>query len=61
MNDLAYQCGTNATTHELRRLTTGPFSITQAAKLQELGTIENIQNKLITLSDMKKALDLYRY
>lgn len=56
MNDIAQKCGTNATTHELRRLTIGPFSVEQAAKLRDLNTIDNIKDHLIALSDMDSLL-----
>lgn len=59
MNDIATQCGTCATTHELRRLTIGPFTIEKAFPLRELRTLDDIQNKLVTLSDLDKILNLY--
>ena len=59
MNDIASHCGTHATTHELRRIAIGPFSVDQASTLQNLQTIELIQKKLITLDDMNKAINSY--
>ena len=59
MNDIAQKCGTNATTHELRRLTIGPFSIHQAAILRELNSIDRIKDNLIALSDMEISLGSY--
>ena len=56
MNDIARQCGTYATTHELRRLTIGPFSVDQATSLRELNSIDRIKDNLIALSDMEISL-----
>lgn len=59
MNDIARRCGTYATTHELRRLTIGPFSVDQANALRGFKTIENIKNHLISISAMDETLNSY--
>jgi tRNA pseudouridine55 synthase len=56
MNDIARQCGTYATTHELRRLAIGPFSIDYAKLLRELSSIDAIQNNLISIETMQEKL-----
>jgi tRNA pseudouridine55 synthase len=60
MNDIARQCGTHATTHELRRLTIGPFSVDHAKPLRELNSIETIQNNLISIEAMLEILSHYQ-
>lgn len=60
MNDIARQCNTYATTHELRRLVIGPFSVDAAKPLRELNSIENIQNNIISVQAMQDMLSQYQ-
>lgn len=60
MNDIACRCGTHATTHELRRLTIGPFSVERATTLRELNTIDAINERIINIADMQTALSSYQ-
>jgi tRNA pseudouridine55 synthase len=53
MNDIARQCGTYATTHELRRLAIGPFLVEKALPLGALNTLGTIQKNIISLSTMQ--------
>ncbi len=61
MNDIARLCGTYATTHELRRLTIGPWSVEKAVTLRELRTIDCIKERIITIVDMHTALTSYAF
>lgn len=60
MNDIAHQCNTYATTHELRRLAIGPFSVDRAKPLHELTTTENIQSSIISIQAMQDMLSQYK-
>jgi tRNA pseudouridine55 synthase len=60
MNDIACQCSTYATTHELRRLTIGPFTVEQARPLRELNTIDAIKEHIIPITNMQALLSSYQ-
>jgi tRNA pseudouridine55 synthase len=60
VNDIACQCNTYATTHELRRLTIGPFAVEKAKPLRELNNVETIQHNLISLEEMQSMLERYQ-
>lgn len=59
MNDIANQCGTNATTHDLRRLSIGPFNVTDALSLKTLKNSDQIRASLLSLSYMENCLNNY--
>lgn len=60
MNDIARVLGTYATTHSLRRLTIGPFSVEQALPLPEFTSIGTIANHLISLEDLQSQIIKYK-
>lgn len=60
VNDIACQCNTYATTHELRRLTIGPFVVEKAKPLRELNSLAAIQHNLISLEEMQGMLGQYQ-
>ena len=59
MNDIAHLCNTYATTHDLRRVAIGPFSVNQAKPLQDLSTREIIETHAIKTDAMRMILENY--
>lgn len=60
MNDIAHKLGTYATTHQLRRLTIGPFKIEHALPLHTLDTKDTIAKNLISLETMQELMNNYQ-
>ena len=58
VNDIAVLAGSCATTHALRRLAIGPFSVDQAIKLGDFRTIQDIKNNLISVNEMTSKIAL---
>lgn len=60
MNDIAQKLGTHATTHQLRRLTIGPFSVEKALPLNKFDSIETISKELISLEKLQNVIAAYK-
>lgn len=58
VNDIAKQCGTVATAHDLRRMTVGPFHIDQAVPLHSLVSLEAICVSLMSVDEVSSKYDL---
>lgn len=59
MEDIAQKLQTHATTYELERTAIGPFNLSDAATLDELVTLEDIQARLVSPEKMIAILSNY--
>jgi len=60
INDIAQKVGSFATTHALRRLSTGPFSITNAIPLAQLHDEQTVLASIIPVDQMIERISSYR-
>lgn len=59
-NDIARKLNTFATTHQLRRLAIGPFSVEQALPLHEFDSLELITSHLTSLEELQETIAAYK-
>lgn len=60
INDIAQQIGSCATTHELRRLSIGPFAITEAKSLPQLHDEQTILESILSVETMLERINNYK-
>jgi len=60
INDIAQKIGSCATTHELRRVSIGPFTITQAQSLAQLHGEQIILASIIPVDTMLERISTYK-
>lgn len=61
VNDIARKAGSCATTYNLERSAIGPFKLENATTLDQLTTIEIIENHIIPVEQMLSLLEHYAY
>lgn len=57
VNDIAKQCGSVATTWELARTKIGPITIDKAVDLNALQSVDDIENHLVSVEELKSLFN----